>query len=224
MIMSENGARKLVFMFAAVAGFVDTVSFIELGMFTAHVTGNIAIAGARLTAHLVEGALVLLVALPVFALAVIAVSLLTKYIGASRGRTILALLVAESLALTIFAGLCLAMAPEDDSPMTGVHLMICASAGVVAMAIQNILMRTYFAHLPATTVMTSNFAQTLYDGVRMLLGERSREVVERVRNMTTALVGFVAGAATGAFAVEEIRFLSFLLPPVIVAVLALREW
>ncbi|HET6343829.1 MAG TPA: DUF1275 family protein, partial [Myxococcota bacterium] len=44
-------------MFAAVAGFVDTVSFIELGMFTAHVTGNIAIAGGRLTAHSVEGAL-----------------------------------------------------------------------------------------------------------------------------------------------------------------------
>ncbi|EPK0079243.1 DUF1275 family protein [Klebsiella aerogenes] len=63
---------------AASGGAIDTISFITLfGLFTAHVTGNLVVAGAALATNS-EGILSKLLAIPVFMLAVALVTLVIK--------------------------------------------------------------------------------------------------------------------------------------------------
>ena len=134
---------------AAVSGFVDTAGFVGLdGLFTAHVTGNLVIAGARIATHhaeetaLAEGTLVRLVALPVFALTVAATCLLARRLR-HRGRALLpALLFLEAALLSAFAAAAYCLHGRGNSNLRDAHaLLISGSLGVAAMSVQNVLMR-----------------------------------------------------------------------------------
>jgi uncharacterized membrane protein YoaK (UPF0700 family) len=71
-----------------VAGFVDTSAFIILfGLFTAHVTGNIALAGSSFVSSDAETTITRLLMLPTFMLAVALTSLLARYARHQSGQS-----------------------------------------------------------------------------------------------------------------------------------------
>ncbi len=68
------------FLLSWVAGFVDTSAFIILfGLFTAHVTGNIALAGSSFVSADAETTITRLLMLPTFVLTVALTSLLARF-------------------------------------------------------------------------------------------------------------------------------------------------
>ena len=216
-------------MLAAVSGFVDTAGFVGLdGLFTAHVTGNLVIAGARIATHhaeetaLAEGTLVRLVALPVFALTAAATCLLARRLR-HLGRAILpALLFLEATLLAAFAGAAYHL--HGSGNLGGAHaLLISGSLGVAAMSVQNVLMREALPRLAPTTVMTGNFTQAVLDLIRLVIGERPSPGKQSSRAVWLALLGFVAGSAVGAYAILHVGFSSLFWPACVVAALGVTR-
>lgn len=79
-----TGDKPAGFLLSLVAGFVDTSAFIILfGIFTAHVTGNIALAGSSFVGNDEESTLTRLLMLPAFMLTVALTALLVRY---ARGK------------------------------------------------------------------------------------------------------------------------------------------
>ena len=91
------------FLLSWVAGFVDTSAFIILfGLFTAHVTGNIALAGSSFVSSDGETTITRLLMLPTFMLAVALTSLLARYARCQKWSVFAVLLTAEAIALGVF--------------------------------------------------------------------------------------------------------------------------
>ena len=208
-----------------VAGFVDTCVFVGLfGLFTAHVTGNLALIGAELVHH-TSDIVGKLVALPVFVLAVAAAVFATDSLRrAGRGR-IAPLLYAESaLLLLCVATIALGGAPARPQQPAAIVAGVFAAA---AMGFQNALMRLELASLPSTTVMTVNVTQVSIDATilasRLAAGDaRAAETRKRLQRMWPAIVVFVLGAACGAGGYAWLGLASLVLPAAICIALALR--
>ena len=95
--------RPAGFLLSWVAGFVDTSAFIILfGLFTAHVTGNIALAGSSFVSADEGSTITRLLMLPVFMLSVALTSLLARYARHQNWSVFAVLLTAEAIALSIF--------------------------------------------------------------------------------------------------------------------------
>ncbi|MDZ4790357.1 MAG: YoaK family protein [Hyphomicrobiales bacterium] len=181
--------------FSFVAGFVDTVGFIALfGLFTAHVTGNFVLIGASIAGD-GAGALAKLLALPVFILAVVAVTLAVRR-GEARGRANRAgLTVAQIVFLAAFmaaGGLLGPFTNPDAWAAIGVGFL-----GVAAMAVQNAASRLLDSG-PPTTIMTGNTTQAVIDAVDMLRGGSKDGTAARLRGLLGATVAFAGGAILGA--------------------------
>src|SRR5215470_20281476 len=83
----SRSERWLPALFSVIAGMVDLIGFLSLGIFTAHVTGNIVVVGALLVRHdRVNPAQIL--AIPVFILAVTATWLIARAAG-GRGASLM---------------------------------------------------------------------------------------------------------------------------------------
>jgi uncharacterized membrane protein YoaK (UPF0700 family) len=95
---------------------------------------------------------------------------------------------------------------------------------VLAMGLQNALMRLDLAALPPTTVMTGNVTQATIDLMALWRDHGTpREIArERLRRMAGPIVAFLLGAAGGAGGYAMLGFTSLLLPAVICGVLARR--
>ena len=136
------------------AGAVDIIGFIALGVFTAHITGNLVI----LAAHYVTGRFgeigpILSVPVFMFVLGVVTLAFVAKPTPIAR-RALLAL---QALLLAAFLGFGVGFGPfpDTDSPMAVFVGMI----GVAAMATQNALVRLALHGSPSTAVMTTNIAR-----------------------------------------------------------------
>lgn len=210
---SPINIRLLAWTLAATGGFVDTAGFLGLdGLFCAHVTGNLVLAGTRLAAFDASDALVRLMVLPVFAGAT-ALTMLFIRRRTRRGHPVLpACLLFEALALTVFTAVCLWMIPRAGDPIDDTTQMITGSIGVIAMAIQNTLMRECLPHLAPTTVMTGNITGGVSDILRMLWGENSPAIQRRAKRIGVALGGFMAGSLCAAIAMRTIGFVCLLAP------------
>lgn len=213
---------------SAVAGYVDTAGFIGLlGLFTAHVTGNLVTVGAALAWQQSEGAAARLVMLPIFMLAV-SVTVLVAGRLRRLGRPVLAALLwleAAALGLFLLAGVLLG--PSVAQARGGVPIVIVGAAGVVAMGIQTALVREVMTRSAPTTMMTGNVAQFTVDLTQWLVpGEgvdreaRRAQARQRLGKTGGVLLGFVLGAALGALAMHHLRFWSLALPAVVVCALA----
>ena len=87
-----------------IAGFVDTCVFVGLfGLFTAHVTGNLALIGAQLV-HRDGDVLAKLLSLPVFVLAVVFTVYLTRILRRANVGRVAPLLCIESALLFLTVG------------------------------------------------------------------------------------------------------------------------
>jgi uncharacterized membrane protein YoaK (UPF0700 family) len=211
-----------------VAGYVDTAGFLKLnGLFTAHVTGNLVVAGAQLAGAGGRAVWVRLAVIPVFIAAVV----MTTIIARTRHPRLSNLMWFEAVTLLLFTGVGVAVVPNAHQEVDTLAMFVAGAAGVFAMGVRNALMRELLGTLVPTTVMTGNLTQLTIDCVRLMLirdydktgnsNVQHRELRQRAEKFGSALMGFVMGAAFGAFFMRAIGFWSILLPTGAIALLAL---
>lgn len=226
------------FLLSWVAGFVDTSAFIILfGIFTAHVTGNIALAGASFVGNDEETTITRLLMLPTFVLTVALTSLLARYARHRKWSVFAVLLTAEAIALSIFLVIGTNLSPALLLDVQEEYILPIGMSGVVAMAIQNALMKeshgVFKSYIP-TTVMTGNTTQLTIDVVQFLsaklgAGETAKreaeESLERISRFVPVIVGFaLGGLAAAVFVLVSETWWSLIFPLVIVTVLAIAAY
>jgi uncharacterized membrane protein YoaK (UPF0700 family) len=216
---------------SAVAGFVDTAGFLGLfGLFTAHVTGDLVTAAATMTAGMSPGVWAKLAMVPVFMASVSIITLFARAIGRRGAATLAPLLFLMALALAAFgaAGFYLApFAKDADAPA----IALIGALGVFAMGIQNALMKGALKSFSQTTLMTGNLTQFTIDLTEFFWPAEKTDVKERARMRKAAardarktgfpLLGFMAGAAAGAFGMKLYGFLSMGAPALAVLIMSL---
>src|SRR5215813_4159803 len=123
---------------SVIAGMVDLIGFLSLGIFTAHVTGNIVVIGALIVRHnRVNPAQIL--AIPVFILAVATTWLIAKASGRRSIRLMRPLLLTQFLLITFLSVFTVITKPSADPH--GLMATIAAMIAVSAMACQFALLR-----------------------------------------------------------------------------------
>ncbi|MGB5961343.1 MAG: YoaK family protein [Coleofasciculaceae cyanobacterium] len=227
------------FLLSWVAGFVDTSAFIILfGIFTAHVTGNIALAGSSFVREDAEMTITRLLMLPMFVLTVALSSLLARYARRKQWSVFAVLLTAEAIALSIFLIIGTQLSPALLLDVQEEYILPIGMSGVVAMAIQNALMKeakgVFKSYIP-TTVMTGNTTQLTIDLVQFLSAKFSAaseaaqleaaEAWERMSRFIPVIIGFALGGLAAAFfiLVSE-SWWSLTFPLVIISILAIAAY
>jgi uncharacterized membrane protein YoaK (UPF0700 family) len=223
------------FLLSWVAGFVDTSAFIILfGIFTAHVTGNIALAGSSFVSEDAETTMTRLLMLPTFVLTVALTSVLARYARSKQWSVFGVLLTAEAIALSIFLVVGTQLSPALLLDVQEEYILPIGISGVVSMAIQNALMKeskgVFKSYIP-TTVMTGNTTQLTIDLVQYLSAKlatasevtklEAAEALERMSRFIPVIVGFALGGLAAAFFVlVSESWWSLIFPLVVVSSLA----
>ena len=188
------------------AGAVDVIGFLALGgLFTSHITGNLAVVAAHYTTGFFSEVSPML-AIPVFMAVLVCVSLMAHALdrrGFSARRFLLllhALLLVASLTLGTIYG-----------PFENANLAMPVFIGmllVAAMAVQNAFVKQCLSDAPSTAAMTMNTTQMLVDVSTLIARRDSPEMIakarHRARAMFTCIMGFMIGCAIGA--VLEYRY------------------
>lgn len=208
---------------AGVAGWVDSLGFFALaGVFTAHLTGNLVLAGAELV-RAESGLLPKLLVFPAFFVGVALAALIHEH-RKSRGlSSVSPVLLAEALAVIGFMVAGLFARPVQDAGDMGPLAIVAVLLGAVAMGIQNAEGRLALRKLGSTAVMTTNITQLMLDIVNALHGRRPDRASSalRVRRQALPISAFSAGAVAAGFIFRELGFWG-LLPPI--AVLLVLAW
>jgi uncharacterized membrane protein YoaK (UPF0700 family) len=232
------GDRPAGFLLSWVAGFCDTSAFIILfGIFTAHVTGNIALAGSSIVSEDSRMTITRLLMLPTFMLTVALTSLLARYARGKQWCVFGVLLTVEAIALTVFLVLGTSFSPALLLDIQDEYVLPIGVSGVVAMAIQNALMKeakgVFKSYIP-TTVMTGNVTQFTIDIVQLLSAKFSpsetaqaevAEAWERLGRFCPVLAGFALGGFGAAyFILLSESWWSLAFPVAIVSMLAIAAF
>src|ERR1700730_6216376 len=209
-------------MLSGVAGMVDLIGFLTLGLFTAHVTGNLVV----IAALLVRGGppnIAQVLAIPVFMAAVAGVCFIAK-VSNRRGPVLAKLLLAVHF-LLLCCVLIFSVLYDNAVEPHGLMATIAAMLAVSAMACQFALLRLAVPGAPSTAVMTGN----LTSGVLSLLDTLSRGeplidgAKERLRKTVELVAGFCSGCVVGAAAVSWLGVWVWSLPVALAGVaMALR--
>jgi uncharacterized membrane protein YoaK (UPF0700 family) len=201
------------------AGAVDVIGFLALGgLFTAHITGNIAV----LAAHYVTGGfseIGPLLSVPVFVAVLGAVALAC---GAARdvraSRRVLLILHAALLGVFLLVGVTLGPFADADSSAA----VFAGMCGVAAMAMQNALVRLALPGSPTTAVLTTNITQLAIDLATLIRGSgKSGELTQarcRASVIFPCIAGFVIGAAVGAVLEVHWRLAALVMPVTLAAI------
>ncbi|WP_241294242.1 YoaK family protein [Burkholderia stabilis] len=208
---------------AAVAGFVDTLSFVALfGLFTAHVTGNFVLIGAGV-AGFGQGILLKLSVFPAFVCGVVASSLIARALaGRPAWQGTRALHAVQAVLLLGFcaAGVWATPVTQSDS----LPVLVAGIVGTFAMGVQNAHPRVIARAGVPNTVMTGNVTQAILDVVDLLsagTADGARAIARaRFSKMWPAIVAFALGAACGALGFRHVGFWALLVPAGALAVLA----
>ena len=197
-INAPGFARMLPPLLSVIAGSSDVTSFLGLGLFSAHVTGNLVI----LTAHIVarEGdKACLALSLPLFILVLGLTRLLVAGLETLNIGSLRPLLLLQFLMLGGSFILCL---PSDHNrDPSARNLVVAGQLTVAAMTVQNALGQLSSPKAPATAVMTTNLARFIMDAGGALLGHDPAEKAEarrRANDTWPVIIGFTAGAGLGA--------------------------
>src|SRR5215475_10484784 len=190
--VSSRLERWLPILLSVIAGMVDLIGFLTLGIFTAHVTGNIVVVGALAARHnRINPAQIL--AIPVFIFAVALTWMIAK---ASRRRgtgLMRALLLTQFLLITCLLVFSAITKPSSDPH--GLMATIAAMIAVTAMGCQFALLRLALPVAPSTAVMTGNLTNAVLG--LMDLSSRSKPLMEgesgRLTSALRLLVGFFVG-------------------------------
>lgn len=192
--------RWLPTLLSVIAGMVDLIGFLSLGIFTAHITGNIVVIGALIARHNhVNPAQIL--AIPFFILAVAATWWIAEASGRRGGDLKRLLLVFQFLLLASLLIFSVITRPSTDphGPMATIAAMIA----VTAMGCQFALLRLTLPVAPSTAVMTGNLTNAVL--ALMDSGSRVQPLMEsdarRLRGALRLLLGFFLGCVVAAAAV-----------------------
>jgi uncharacterized membrane protein YoaK (UPF0700 family) len=195
---SSPGLKLLPAVLSIVAGSVDTIGLLGLGLFTAHITGNLVVLAARVVsgdpARLAE-----MLSVPAFVIVLCLTRVLAGGLEAMGVASLRPLLLLQFLLLAGFFWICTAIGARLD-PNTTIGI-IAAMLGVAAMAVQNALVQVSLKGAPSTAVMTTNITRFTVDIGTILLGQSHRDVATartRVRHTWPAIVGFAVGCGLGA--------------------------
>lgn len=184
----------LLAMLSVVAGLVDVTGFLSFDhVFTAHITGNL----AMMAVQIAEGGpprVAQLLSIPVFA-ATVAVAYLLARRQLMTGRRRGVLLVGQSLLLFLILGLAV-RTPHADAPGTVAPAMLA----VAAMALQNAFVRVSLDESETTSVMTGNVASAV---IALLALEwpgpwTRNEAPKKLRSTLPLVFGFFLGCALAA--------------------------
>jgi uncharacterized membrane protein YoaK (UPF0700 family) len=213
----SRSERWLPTLLSVIAGMVDVIGFLSLGIFTAHVTGNIVVIGALMVRHnRVNPAQIL--AIPVFIVAVAATWLIAKASGKRGIGLMRPLLIIQFLLITcvlIFS----AIAKPSAAPH-GLMATIAAMIAVTAMACQFALLRLTLPVAPSTAVMTGNLTNAVLALVDST--SRTRPLMEsdskRLMGALHLLVGFFVGCVLATAALMYLGDWAWSLPAALAAV------
>jgi uncharacterized membrane protein YoaK (UPF0700 family) len=203
----------LPFVLSVIAGSVDIIGFLGLGgLFTAHVTGNLAI----LAAHIVSGGdapVALLLSVPVFMVALGMTRLLVSGLELIGLASLRPLLFLQFLLLAGFLALGVAAGPRVDPNALGA--IVAGMLGVSAMAVQNGLTQILPNGAQSTAVMTTNITRFVMDVGETLLSRDPDGVAKaraRANHTWPAIGGFTIGCSLGAVSETACGLWSLLLP------------
>ena len=202
---------------SAIAGMVDLIGFLSLGIFTAHITGNIVVIGALVARH-DRVNLAQILAIPVFILAVAATWFIAKTSGRSGTGLMRLLLLVQFLLIACLLIFSVMMKPSGDPH--GLMATVAAMIAVTAMGCQFALLRLALPVAPSTAVMTGN----LTNAVLGLLDSSSQmqSLMEsnpkRLRAALHLLIGFFAGCVVAAVAVMYLGDWAWSIPAALAAV------
>jgi uncharacterized membrane protein YoaK (UPF0700 family) len=207
------GMKLLPFVLSMTAGSVDTISFLGLGgLFTAHITGNLAILASRIVAG-GDAPIAPMLSVPVFMAALGLTRLLVSGLESIGLASLRPLLLLQLLLLAGFLVLCVAAGPRID-PNTATAIL-GGMLGVSAMAVQNALVQVSLRGAPSTAVMTTNVTRFTMDLGEVLLGRNADAVAKarrRAGHTWPAIVGFAVGCCLGAACEAALGLWSLALP------------
>ena len=205
---------------SVIAGMVDVIGFLSLGIFTAHVTGNIVVIGALIVGHSrVNPAQIL--AIPVFILAVAATWLIAKISGRRGTGLLRPLLVTQFLLIACLLTFSTITQPSTDPH--GLMATIAAMIAVTAMGCQFALLRLALPVAPSTAVMTGNLTNAVLGFMDM--SSRSEPLMEGDRGRLTSalrlLFGFFVGCVLATAALMYLGDWVWSIPAALAAVAVL---
>jgi uncharacterized membrane protein YoaK (UPF0700 family) len=210
---TSSGILLLPGVLSVVAGSTDSIGFLGLGgLFTAHITGNLAI----LAAHVASGgtaAVAQILSVPVFIATVGLTRLLAAGLESIGLATLRPLLLLQFLLLAGFFALSVAAGPHMDT--TATNAILAGMIGVSAMAVQNALVQISLAGTPPTAVMTGNVTRFTMDVAEILFGrdpEAAARARTRAKPTAQAIVGFALGCGLGGIGEVTIGLWSLALP------------
>jgi uncharacterized membrane protein YoaK (UPF0700 family) len=213
----SRSERWLPTLLSVIAGMVDLIGFLSLGIFTAHITGNIVVIGALIVRHdKVNPAQIL--AIPIFIIAVAATWLIAKATGRRGSGLMRLLLLIQFLLITCVLIFSVITKPSADPH--GLMGTIAAMIAVAAMGCQFALLRLTLPVAPSTAVMTGN----LTNAVLALVDSTSRTQPimdsnsRRLRGALHLLIGFFVGCVVAAAAVVYLGDWAWSLPAALAAV------
>jgi uncharacterized membrane protein YoaK (UPF0700 family) len=207
---------RIPILLSVIAGMVDLIGFLTLGMFTAHITGNLVVVAALV----VRGGKInpdQILALPVFMCAVAATSLIAKGSRRSGPSLMRLLLLIQFLLITCVFIFSILTKPSVNPH--GLRATIAAMIAVSAMACQYALLRLTLPGAPSTAVMTGNLTNVclaLVDAGCRTKSSSTRDT-QRTRGPLYLLIGFLAGCAAAAAAVDYLGDWSWSFPAVLAA-------
>jgi uncharacterized membrane protein YoaK (UPF0700 family) len=214
--MPSRSERWLPALLSVIAGMVDVIGFLSLGIFTAHVTGNIVVIGALIVRHnRVNPAQIL--AIPVFMVAVVATWLIAKA-SSKRGTGLTRpLLLAQFL--LIGGVLIFSVITRPSADRQGLMATIAAMIAVSAMGCQFALLRLTAPVAPSTAVMTGNLTNAVLGLAE--LSSRTQPLTRidssRIRGALRLLVGFFVGCVAAAAAVMYLSDWAWSFPTLLAA-------
>jgi uncharacterized membrane protein YoaK (UPF0700 family) len=213
LVPSLPGTSWLPGVLSVIAGSTDIIGFLGLGgLFTAHITGNLAI----LAAHVAGGgatALAQILSVPTFIGVVGLTRLLAGRLESIGLDALRPLLLLQFLLLAAF--LALSVAAGQHIVMSETNVIVAGMFGVAAMAVQNALGQIALAGTPPTAVMTGNVTRFTMDVAELLFGrepEAAAKACMRAKRTALLIAGLAFGCALGALCEFAIGLWSLALP------------
>ena len=202
--------RLLPAMLSVIAGSADVTSFLGLGLFTAHITGNLVILIAQILGR-GTGSTCLVLSVPIFILVLILTRLLVAGLEAFHISSLRPLLLLQFLLLGGAFVLCLDSDPHPDPEAR--NTLIASQLAVAAMAVHNAVVQLSLPGTPSTAVMTTDLTWFIMDAGEVLLGHDAAGVAgarHRAKRTWPVIIGFIAGAGLGAicFAIAGLKSLA----------------
>src|SRR5262245_52439854 len=207
----------LVALLSATAGAVDVIGLQRLGLFTAHITGNVVVIAAAVVSGGPPRRSQIL-AIPVFMFAVAGTWAIARTLGRRGAAVVRPLLVVQCL---LIAGVLLtSVIAGDNASQAGAMQGIAGMLAVSAMACQFAMLHVALPRVPSTAVMTGNLTQIVLSALDVASARQSNNGARvQLAAAGRSFVGFFFGCTTGALAVIWLGRWAWSLP-VAMAVLA----